>query len=307
MGTRSCSCGGSNDNCSRCFGRGFIEDPASSVEDSTKGAYYFPSLGRGPTKPKSGKKGKGTLPATPVRKAQPNAKPVSTRFSESLLRAAARLVESYSSHTNGKRPGIEKEHSRNETEDSQQKPCWRQIKEGLLICPGCAKAVKYKEIGRHLSNSSVSDSRHRGVMIPTHVWIHGRVWVLCPGCSATLKTEDRLQAHLRSVHGIDSKEILPSREPVRKLSKSNPNFVKSASRRKPHSHHRIAMKNGSMEGKYSRLERWKQDLARFWRDDRHMDHTRGYAHGARENGRFGSHPSHDGFDDRSGPDCSGEY
>jgi hypothetical protein len=33
-----------------------------------------------------------------------------------------------------------------------------------------------------------------------------------------------------------------------------------------------------------------------------MDATRGMGFFARENGRFGSHPIHDGFDDESGPD-----
>jgi hypothetical protein len=32
------------------------------------------------------------------------------------------------------------------------------------------------------------------------------------------------------------------------------------------------------------------------------DKTRPYAHAFRENGRFGSHPIHDGFDDESGPE-----
>lgn len=36
--------------------------------------------------------------------------------------------------------------------------------------------------------------------------------------------------------------------------------------------------------------------------DRNLDATKLYAHSYRERGRFGSHPSHDGFDDESGPD-----
>jgi phage FluMu protein Com len=33
-----------------------------------------------------------------------------------------------------------------------------------------------------------------------------------------------------------------------------------------------------------------------------IDATKDYAHNFREDGRFGSHPSHDGFDDDSGPE-----
>lgn len=34
---------------------------------------------------------------------------------------------------------------------------------------------------------------------------------------------------------------------------------------------------------------------------RDMDKTKDYAHGYREEGKYGSHPSHDGFDDESNP------
>jgi len=33
-----------------------------------------------------------------------------------------------------------------------------------------------------------------------------------------------------------------------------------------------------------------------------MDATKLYAHAFRENGKYGSHPLHDGMDDESGPD-----
>jgi hypothetical protein len=36
--------------------------------------------------------------------------------------------------------------------------------------------------------------------------------------------------------------------------------------------------------------------------DKNLDATKPYAHSYRERGRFGSHPSHDGFDDESGPE-----
>jgi len=36
--------------------------------------------------------------------------------------------------------------------------------------------------------------------------------------------------------------------------------------------------------------------------EKNLDATKLYASSYREHGRFGSHPSHDGFDDESGPD-----
>jgi hypothetical protein len=36
--------------------------------------------------------------------------------------------------------------------------------------------------------------------------------------------------------------------------------------------------------------------------EKNLDVTKPYAHVYRETGRYGSHPSHDGFDDESGPE-----
>jgi hypothetical protein len=49
------------------------------------------------------------------------------------------------------------------------------------------------------------------------------------------------------------------------------------------------------------FERWKKELEEKQLIVRqpNLDYTKPYAHAARENGRFGSHPSHDGFDDES--------
>ena len=35
--------------------------------------------------------------------------------------------------------------------------------------------------------------------------------------------------------------------------------------------------------------------------EKNLDATKGYAHPYREDGKYGSHPSHDGFDDESNP------
>ena len=43
------------------------------------------------------------------------------------------------------------------------------------------------------------------------------------------------------------------------------------------------------------------DILEFGQTIRNMDHTRSYAHFFRETGKFGSHPSHDSFDDGSKP------
>jgi hypothetical protein len=59
--------------------------------------------------------------------------------------------------------------------------------------------------------------------------------------------------------------------------------------------------NTTAEGRAGALDRWKQELEHKENPNKpkNLDHTRPYAHAYRETGRFGSHPSHDGFDDES--------
>jgi len=46
----------------------------------------------------------------------------------------------------------------------------------------------------------------------------------------------------------------------------------------------------------------RQDSTLVAQRDKNLDATKLYAHAYREQGKFGSHPSHDGFDDESSPD-----
>jgi len=52
--------------------------------------------------------------------------------------------------------------------------------------------------------------------------------------------------------------------------------------------------------KTDRHERWKEQLQKLQTPfPKNLDATRPYAHAYRELGKYGSHPSHDGFDDES--------
>lgn len=98
--------------------------------------------------------------------------------------------------------------------------------------------------------------------------------VACPQCRAIVR-RDRLSRHVRKVH--------------RRRGKG-----------------RSSLRAGDARAKVSRAfpQTTHQQILGATDDvqSRRMDYTRPYAHPYREHGRFGSHPSHDGFDDQSGPD-----
>lgn len=112
--------------------------------------------------------------------------------------------------------------------------------------------------------------------------------VTCPKCGHSIK-ESRLDGHLRKPHPADWIKA-QTRSAQAQASKSQPQDKRF--RTKPLRPVRVG---GVM--------RQDEDDARYESPQavRAMDHTREYAHAFREQGRYGSHPSHDGFDDESNP------
>jgi len=88
---------------------------------------------------------------------------------------------------------------------------------------------------------------------------------ICPKCKANVKARN-LKRHLKKVHETD-----PSR----------------------------AIKTAVV---YSANDVLRETTTLVAARDKNLDATKLYAHSYRESGRFGSHPSHDGFDDESGPE-----
>lgn len=95
----------------------------------------------------------------------------------------------------------------------------------------------------------------------------------CPKCSSMVKGE-RLSSHLRRVHGISG-----TRPPT--------DLGKDGQRRKPK----------VLPAEYTQRQVFDEIVG----IDR-RDRTKGIGYVVREAGRYGSHSSHDGFDDDSGPE-----
>jgi hypothetical protein len=139
-----------------------------------------------------------------------------------------------------------------------------------VLCPkGCGARLRPDEVQRHLGASHPfippKDRRNRTALVNGSKLVFN----VCPVCNARIRG-DRLNRHLKKVH-----KSQPTR--TRVAAKPNPDLVPSA-------------KDVLRDSTTLAAPR-----------DKNLDATKLYAHSYRENGRFGSHPSHDGFDDESGP------
>jgi hypothetical protein len=100
---------------------------------------------------------------------------------------------------------------------------------------------------------------------------------ICPVCHARVKS-NRLTKHVRKAHGLETVPPTPT-----------------AAKRFIVGFHRLNRQQKPVTRKSEMVAR--EDL----RAEQKLDRTRPYAHAYRKNGKFGSHPVHDGFDDESKP------
>lgn len=116
--------------------------------------------------------------------------------------------------------------------------------------------------------------------------------VPCPisGCNARLKPT-RVEGHMKKVH---------LRPILTKVANNQSRFARttlkiSNAKRVTNSSSKHTVVNPVSQAN-SRVSPFGQA------PEKNLDATKGYAHAYRENGRFGSHPAHDGFDGEAGPD-----
>ena len=223
--SRSCVCGGSNENCRFCGGSGMLPDRLGAALDETLHRMEEVQIhaGSGKVRPKlvsHRSKGKRVTPRVPD---QPRTK-------RTPIRQLANCV----------------------------------------ICPqGCGAQLNPRRIERHLRKvhairtPSPHQMKNLAPTRPTPMKLE-RKYESCSVCRVRVRT-DRMTRHMRKVHNARQSGL---RATV--VSSSNNRAGKSTSLVAP--------------------------------IDKNLDATKLYAHSYREQGRFGSHPSHDGFDDESSPD-----
>lgn len=233
--SRPCVCGGSNESCRYCNGRGEIPDAlanALTIRSQRPEAQKV--------RPGARRKRKLTKWDTARRPDASSLGSQPTRFKRLSRRSSSRQLPSDSSTSAGSdvtlcRPDSEAHVASHKIDDH--------IKKAHIPTP------RRQELG---VKSSLSDSRTEY----TH----------CPVCSDRVKPQN-LERHLRKVHHRRSKKHL-----------SVPGLVPSD------------------------VDVNRRSTTLIAPRDKNLDATKLYAQSYREHGRFGSHPSHDGFDDESHAD-----
>lgn len=274
-----CSCRGTNENCTRCDGRGYYTvnsytEKRAVRETTVRCPYCGTSIPRAEVE-------------AHMRTSHPEEMAVPHRKAESSKR------NDVPRHT--KRLNVDKNEPRIRT-----------------VCPVCGKLMKQEDLAKHWEEKHalppVPHTHRRcliceGVFTKEEMDAHTRVCretlrsrpqrrskkrkklpekrVVCPKCGVQVN-EKNLSRHLQNVHYFDTASNTSKQKPrARKGGKQSESKKKTAStpqRRQTPSW---------MEGQHD--------------DGRKMDVTRPYAHARREHGRFGSHPSHDDYGDESNP------
>jgi hypothetical protein len=224
--SRSCVCGGSNENCRYCNGLGTINDGLADALTAHATHGYLPKGGRRVT-PRRARQPlvPCPVPGCPVRL---NKRSVPDHYKKAHSKPSPMLPAT------PKNAVLKRE---SPAESVQQ----------LIPCPviGCTAKLNPTRVERHLRRV-----HHRGV-----------------------------QASFADIRATLARTHLKVRNANQAIGSSTKYIVV-----KPVSH------------STSKVSSYGQE------PEKNLDATKGYAHAYRESGRFGSHPSHDGFDGESGPD-----
>jgi hypothetical protein len=136
-----------------------------------------------------------------------------------------------------------------------------------MICPLCGVGVLVTRLTKHISKVHSETATAQSLAVAAKPTSKPEL-CKCPCCSSLVR-QDRLDAHIRKIHKAASKAS-PQAPIQRKLQQTKHQKQLTPS-----------VSNGCQ--------------------DRSMDATRDYYALYRDNGQFGSHPSHDSFDDESTP------
>jgi hypothetical protein len=247
MTGRSCSCDGSNANCSHCYGSGYLEDRT--------GKHSTPK--RIPTIPHQ-------EPPRPPARWDLMVKPRPEELAKFRHLHPKKNVSGKPLH-----PSRVNKHRE------------------LHRCNTCGILVRLKNVAQHslthtLTHNACSPKRQR--------YFSARFTVSCVTCGALLLNEGRLNRHYKRCHMGPRARRAAAKGAWGKAEKRTGVESRNA-----------GLSNRRTQAIAARLDGWKEQVSeRNLRDDPKLDCTRPYAHSYRENGRFGSHPSHDDFGDEGG-------
>ncbi len=195
-------------------------------------------------------------------------------------------------------------------------------------CPkGCGRWVNIQKVERHVKNCAgvrITPPQKKSPTPLANPKPEEISFESCPLCGAKLKAS-RIQRHMSKAHGTSTSNPLFG-EFVRRGSVARPSTTGTAPVHQNASPPRrertvcpvcqVTVNVGRL-GKHmakvhkrrvapsqptSAKDPTRQDTTLVAPRDKNLDATKLYAHAYREQGRYGSHPSHDGFDDEAGPE-----
>lgn len=316
-----CGCGGENSNCFKCDGTGLYEpelfQPARPDPNALKAAQAV--LQR--SKVAAGNKSQKALQAA---KKRPSGKlaAVTTKAQADSIQRPPRVKPKDKDCLESKRPSRQGTptvaHARPDSKDQSPTPqafagntkhTWvgkGQPQLALDRCRLCMAILRAHEFAAHMA------SEHRG---GRHEQARGSGAVAkegsgdlrrCPVCACPV-SEKRLQTHVRKVHPRFIGGAAPPGNAGKSLGRYSLGeaFVLAMGKDRGRSG-KFQFKDGSMSGGNSaqhesggfRHDAWPGSTP----DERRQDATKDYGHSFRENGRYGSHASHDDYGDESGAD-----
>lgn len=290
MSQRPCKCEGSNDNCRFCFGTGFVESkelspnpaPSSVVLSADSDAAFerlrkaglisfIPSTSEPP--PIAGKlppKNKPFKRHVPPAKSLAVPPPLETRAKSDVPTVAFRRTTTCLK-------------------------CGRLLDSDLLrIRHPLQCSAKPKNPGGALKSAADGGKFEFKPIRPSSKKRNSmNAFVVCPECKVDVLAKN-VRRHLARVHGDNSKK-----ERYLGVGSVGMRGIGGTSgSKKPSSAVPVSTKPGKiLPSGYSKQDEFEQAQG----VDR-RDRTRGMGYVVRENGRYGSHPMHDGFDDEAGPE-----
>jgi len=303
---QDCTCGGSNENCCHCGGRGFVSSGRNSRGSSTNGVSPMPRR------------------KTPWPRAWPQQK-----LSE-MSETVAPLPSDKPPQVETTSPRPKSSQCLPQAERKESLPGISTIRghivsNGFIACRSCNLAFHEKLIDEHLLECPL---RHiaRGPVLPRSVapqkrkiesnLVHGKTsnpskdlvprkkvalsvgCELCSMCKFPVKVTNLARHQAEKCPRRPNKVTQPTQSRSRFGGKCV--VIPPSVRSVRNSGAQPKRKKGTGQSSISR-EASIEAMPQQQTIDR-MDATRGMGFFARENGRFGSHPIHDGFDDESGPD-----
>ena len=266
-----CSCGGSNENCARCYGRGFIESHSSGYAPR----YY--------TRQKKQKKNRTTVYQVQASYAEMLSliKPSGKEATKCPLCDFRGTTDQFTRHfalLHGAK---------------RQQRALRNVKN----CPLCNCLVREDRLQRHMSgrcpsrgNNNLPSRRGKTISIQRAITIpikNLELFVKCPACGVKVASS-QFTTHRALAHGFAGQNRDTPKMASRQIARERRSRANTAVDSKQNIASESARQKGKLE--VERPEWWNN-----------LDATKNCGYPAREEGRYGSYPSHDGFDDESKP------